>query len=131
MSNTAERQSQTCRLDGMVAASRIIIKMKRLLLFMFGSTALFGQPLSFGVKGGLPLTDFIDTGANNRATASSVTNRYTVGPTLELHLPTGFAVEVDALYRHFSYYSSAGREGVLRTTRTTAGNWEFPLLLKK
>lgn len=106
--------------------------MNKIPLVLFGSAvAMFGQPLSFGVKGGLPLTDFIDTVSGNRATVSSVTNRYIIGPTLEVHLPFGLGVEVDALYRHFSFNTSANLVDALLTTRTTASAWEFPVLLKK
>jgi opacity protein-like surface antigen len=107
--------------------------MKLTLLLMFSSAALFAQPVSFGfgVKGGLPLTDFIDTVSGSRTTVSSVTNRYIVGPTVELRLPFGFGVEADALYRHFSYNSTASLIDVLSTLRTTSNDWEFPLLLKK
>jgi Outer membrane protein beta-barrel domain len=105
--------------------------MKLILVLIIGSSAAFAQPISYGLKGGLPLTDFIDTVSGSRTTVSSVTNRYIVGPTFELRLPFGFGVEVDALYRHFSYNSTASLVDVLSTLRTTSNNWEFPLLLKK
>jgi Outer membrane protein beta-barrel domain len=98
---------------------------------MFGSTAVFAQPVSFGVKAGVPLTDFIDTVSGDRTVVSTVTNRYIIGPTVGLNLPAGFGVEFDALYRHFNYNSSVGLVDVLSTTRTTGNSWEFPLLLKK
>jgi opacity protein-like surface antigen len=60
-----------------------------------------------------------------------VTNRYIVGPTIELRLPFGFGAEVDALYRHFSYNSTANLIDVVSTLRTTGNDWEFPILLKK
>ena len=31
------------------------------------------------------------------------TNRYIIGPTVELRLPFGFSVEVDVRYRHLNY----------------------------
>ena len=68
--------------------------MKLTLLSIFSSAAVFAQPVSFGVKAGLPLTDFIDTVSGSRTTVTSVTNRYIVGPTIELRLPFGFGVEV-------------------------------------
>ena len=105
--------------------------MKLTLVLIIGSAAAFAQPISYGLKGGLPLTDFIDTVSGSRTTVSSVTNRYIVGPTFELRLPFGFGVEVDALYRHFSYNSTASLVDVLSTLRTTSNDWEFPLLLKK
>ena len=75
--------------------------MKSILLFLTVSTALLAQPVSFGLKGGVPLTDFIDTVSGSK-TSITTTNRYIVGPTIELRLPAGFGVEADALYRHFT-----------------------------
>jgi hypothetical protein len=82
---------------------------------------------SAGVKVGLPLTHFLNT--VNGVTSSS-TNRYIVGPTLELHLPAGFGVEFDALYRHFDFTNVVG-SGVNAITSTgRSGAWEFPLMAK-
>lgn len=105
--------------------------MKRILLLMFGCTAAYGQLLSYGVKGGLPLTDFIDTTSGSQAAVSSITNRYIVGPTVELRLPFGVGIEAEALYRHFSYRSVSNLVDAISTLTTTSGNWEFPILLKK
>jgi hypothetical protein len=97
------------------------------LLLLFTSALAFSQPFSAGVKVGLPLTDFLNT--VNGVTSSS-TNRYIVGPTLELHLPAGFGVEFDALYRHFDYTNVIG-SGVNAITSTgSSGAWEFPLMAK-
>jgi hypothetical protein len=102
-------------------------------LFLTASAA-FSQPISFGVKGGLPMTDFIDAVSSGRFTASTVTNRYIVGPTLELRLPFGLGVEADVLYRHFSYRSTGivgiGANAASIVTDTSTGAWEFPLLAK-
>ena len=65
--------------------------------------------------------------------ASTTTNRYIVGPTAELRLPFGLGVEVDVLYRHFSYNSSGvigTIAGNLTNLDTTSGSWEFPILAK-
>lgn len=104
------------------------MKLTRLLLpLLLPAAAAFCQPFSAGVKVGLPLTDFLDT---VNGTTSSVTNRYLFGPTAELHLPFGLGIEVDALYRHFNYKDIIGSAGNAVTATGTAGNWEFPLLLK-
>ncbi len=104
--------------------------MKLTLLLIFSSGAVFAQPLSFGLKGGLPMTNFIDTVSGSYSTVDSVTNRYIVGPTAELRLPFGLGVEIDALYRHFNYHSSTSLVAI-STLRATGSDWEFPLLLKK
>jgi len=103
----------------------------RLVLFFSFSSALLAQPLAFGVKGGVPLTDFLDTVSGSRTSITSTTNRYIVGPTIELRLPAGFGVEFDALYRHFRYNSAASLVDAITSINTTGNAWEFPLLLKK
>src|SRR5882762_5351330 len=105
--------------------------MKSLLVFLIGSTAVLAQPIGFGVKGGVPMTDFLDTVSGSRTSISSTTNRYIVGPTLELKLPLGFGVEFDALYRHFRYHSVSSLVDAVSTLNTSGGAWEFPLLVKK
>jgi hypothetical protein len=105
-------------------------------LLLFAAVAS-GQPFSAGVKAGLPLSDFVNTVSGE---SSSATNRYLVGPTAELHLPHGLAIEVDALYRHFSFQhittNIPGNPGYLGPPVTSvsilnkAGAWEFPVLLK-
>jgi opacity protein-like surface antigen len=105
--------------------------MRPLCLLFLSAAAALSQPFSFGVKGGLPMTDFIDAvGAPPVFLASTTTNRYIVGPTAELRLPFGFGVEVDALYRHFSYASTISLIANFEAANTTTGAWEFPLLAK-
>jgi hypothetical protein len=107
--------------------------------FLFFLSALltagtaYSQPFSFGLKGGMPLTDFVDVVRAQNISASTTTNRYIVGPTAELRLPFGLGVEVDALYRHFSYNSSSVISTIatnLTHIDTTSGSWEFPILAK-
>lgn len=103
--------------------------MRVLFLLFSGALAAFSQPLTFGVKAGVPLTDFFDTLANPRESFRSETKQYIVGPTVELRLPAGFGIEFDALYRRFNYNRSLLD---LFSASTTTGNaWEFPLLVKK
>jgi len=92
---------------------------------------MVGQPLSVGVKGGIPFTDFLETVSGDRALLSSSQNHYIVGPTFELRLPAGFAVEIDLLYRRFSYNLTTTLVNGISSARTTGNDWEFPLLVKK
>jgi opacity protein-like surface antigen len=96
-------------------------------LACFFAASAWAQPFSAGVKVGLPLTDFIHTVSGQ---SSSVTNRYLVGPTAELHLPFHLGIEVDALYRHFNYQNVFGSGINAVTSLNTSGAWEFPVLLK-
>ena len=103
--------------------------MRLLLLWLIGTLSAFAQLLSFGVRGGLPLTDFYHAVSSPGSTFSSTSTRYIVGPTIELHLPAGIGVEADVLYRRFDYRAS----GNLVDTLVNAGAsnaWEFPLLVK-
>src|SRR5579859_569671 len=104
--------------------------MRPLLLFVFSSLCAFSQPVSFGVKGGIPLTNFVSAVSNGTFDWSSSTPRYIIGPTVELRLPAGFGVEFDALYRRLHYNGSGFVGNAFTTTQTTGNNWEFPLLLK-
>lgn len=97
------------------------------------------QPVSFGIKAGVPLSNQVNAtsvipGPGGFSNNTSMTSPYIVGPTVEVRLPLGLAIEVDALYRHLNYTDSFltcllcnASEGM---TKTTAGDWEFPLVLK-
>jgi hypothetical protein len=100
-----------------------------MLGFLITGVSVAG-PLSAGIRGGIPLTDFFDNINNGNFILTSSTNRYIVGPTLELRLPAGFGLEVDALYRRFNYNSSFSLADVFTNNRTTGNAWEFPLLVK-
>jgi opacity protein-like surface antigen len=107
--------------------------MRLVSLLLFTSAAAFSQPFSFGIKGGLPMTDFVDAVNSQNFTSSAYTNRYLIGPTAELRLPFGLGVEFDVLYRHFGYSSLGLLSGITSTitsSNTTGSAWEFPLLAK-
>ena len=103
---------------------------KTLWLSLLIASAGVAGPVSFGIRGGVPLTDFFEDVNAGNFTATSTTNRYIVGPTVELHLPAGFGLEVDALFRHLNYNSSFNLVDVFTNNRTTGNAWEFPLLAK-
>jgi opacity protein-like surface antigen len=104
--------------------------MRPLFLLLFGATAAFSQPFSFGVKAGVPLTDFLSTVQSPNFGFNSNTKRYIVGPTVELRLPFGLGIELDALYRRLDYTSSGNLVDVFISGSTTGNAWEFPLLAK-
>ena len=107
--------------------------MKLPCLLILAAAAACAQPFSYGVKGGMPMTDFLDVARAQNINASTTTNRYIVGVTGEARLPFGLGVEVDVLYRHFRYNSSSGASNLtsnITNIDTTAGAWEFPVLAK-
>jgi opacity protein-like surface antigen len=108
--------------------------MRPLLLLLFGAIPAFSQPFSYGVKAGVPLTDFVDAASGNTASGfldfATHTNRYIVGVTGELRLPFGLGVEVDALYRHVNYQSTSGAVDAITKANTTGNAFEFPIMGK-
>ena len=98
--------------------------MRVLILLATLALSLQAQSVHFGVKGGLPLNDAIDAAGDFK----SDFKHFTFGPMVDIWLPAGLGVEVDALYKKTGY--------ILAATSTTAaeshsaGSWEFPLLLK-
>lgn len=99
--------------------------MRSVFLLLFGAAAAFGGPFGFGVKAGVPLTDFVSTvSSQNFSSYTSTKNPYIIGPMLELRLPFGLGVEFDALYRHYSLQATQ-----LPVSART-GAWEFPLVAK-
>ena len=93
------------------------------LIFLTGAAAC-AQPFGFGLKGGVPMTDFVNAVSSSSPTLSYIVNtdRYVVGPMAELRLPFGLGIEVDALYRHYSFNNTP--------VKVTTGAWEFPLVAK-
>jgi opacity protein-like surface antigen len=108
--------------------------MRPFLLLLLTAAPAYSQLISFGVKAGVPLTDFINAASGTNPSGfidfAAHTNRYIIGPTGELHLPFGFSVEVDILYRHFGYQETSQGVDVLTNSSTTGNAWEFPILGK-
>jgi hypothetical protein len=77
----------------------------RIIFFLLTIPAAFGQLFSAGVKVGVPLTDSfadittpgISSGVSVRSYSSA--KKFLAGPMVELHLPFGFSIAADGLYR--------------------------------
>jgi hypothetical protein len=104
--------------------------MRSWVILLAAAPLAVAQPFTFGIKGGVPLTDFLSATSSGNLGYFTTTNRYIVGPEAELHLPFGFGVEFDALYRHLNYTNFFNGADILVNTATTSGAWEFPLLAK-
>jgi hypothetical protein len=95
-------------------------------------TCLAQFPLSFGIKGGVPLTDGLQNvtesipgGIVNTYSASK---DYVVGPMVQLRLPFHLAVEADALYRPINVTGSPTVPGGAASYKGDDGSWEFPIV---
>jgi opacity protein-like surface antigen len=110
------------------------------LLSLAVAASAFAQPVSVGIRAGMPLTDFVSTVQNQFSDFYSNTRPYILGPTIEFRLPAGLGIELDALYRRLNYSGTVGlltddfygTPAVIGTaiSSTSADAWEFPLLLK-
>jgi opacity protein-like surface antigen len=104
--------------------------MKALFLLFLSTAALCAQPFGFGIKAGLPMNDFLTAARSQTFRFDTTTNRYIIGPSVELRLPAGFGIELDVLYRHFGYNGASSITSTLVGTRTSGSAWEFPLVAK-
>ena len=109
--------------------------MRILLLLLIGAVPVLSQPFSFGLKAGVPLTDFIDAAESNQQVNGFLgytthTNRYILGAGAEVRLPFHLGIEFDALYRHYDFQSTQELVGSSIVTTTKSNAFEFPLLGK-
>ena len=95
------------------------------------ASAMPAQILSFGVKGGIPVTRALPYHSSGQ---DIHTGRWTVGPTAEFHLPARLSIEIDGLYRSYhlneTMLGNQGDSNVLLTFKQEVRAWDFPLLLK-
>lgn len=99
--------------------------------------AAFGQHLfSFGIKGGVPLTDSLSDSTlpsvDVVTRAFSASKNYVIGPMVELNLPFGLAVEADALYRPLNLTTVSQVLPLPSVSRVSVdfSSMEFPILAK-
>src|SRR5579862_2917361 len=111
--------------------------MHRLILLACTLTTAFAAEhlFSFGIKGGVPMTDgFADSTAHGIDTIThtfSDSKNYVIGPTAELSLPLGFSVEADALFRPLNLATdNTILPQTLFHSSSDINSWEFPILGK-
>jgi len=96
---------------------------KTLLCILVACGCAAAQPLGAGFKVGVPATDaFKVLPVPSPSIFTGDSPRYTIGPYVELRLPAGMAVEVDALYRSYGFRTDG--------LGASANSWEFPVLVK-
>jgi hypothetical protein len=101
-----------------------------LALLVPASLAFAGGPLSLGIKGGVPFTDAFHTATSGNVSYVTNNKYWTLGPELDVNLPFGLGIEVDALYRRLNFESTTSVPSLIAHAATTANAWDFPLLLK-
>ena len=107
---------------------RRIITAAGLVLLL--SCSAFAQ--TYGLKFAYPTTDALRvTGSTSHVTYSIHSLAPKFGLTGELGLPAGLLLELDALYSHPSYRSTAMGTDTLASSTTTINAWDFAVLAKK
>ena len=104
--------------------------MKHIIVFsLLFASGMKAQNISYGVRGGIPLNDAfnvavktLDPVSRAQIDAKVVTNHLVIGPTMEVRLPLGLGLQVDALYTRHKLTTSSGTN--------SASSWEIPLLAK-
>ncbi|MEO8051356.1 MAG: outer membrane beta-barrel protein [Acidobacteriota bacterium] len=96
------------------------------LLLVSSTCVLAESPFGVGLKAGVPLNDALATTPGGAISYFQSTHRFTIGPFVEFRLPGGFGVEIDALYRSYSF-----RQALAQSPSVSTNAWEFPVLATK
>ncbi len=105
-------------------------KLKFLYLALGAVLPTLAQPVSVGVKAGVPITDAFETLRGNSANYATNTKRYLIGSSIQFNLPARFSIEVDALYKRLGYQYDQSLANRTVYAKTVANSWEFPALVK-
>jgi hypothetical protein len=86
------------------------------------------QSIGVGVKGGLPLSDFLAAESKTGALTNVVRARgdYLIGPMFDLRLPANLGIELDLLYRRWTPESVAGAGAQSALEFPLIGKFRFP-----
>jgi len=98
--------------------------MRPILWFLLSAVPVLAQPISAGLKVGVPFTGSLTAPENGVLQYNAPTQHYIIGPEVEVRLPFNVGIEFDALYRNLQYSAASV------ALNASGGNWEFPLLLK-
>jgi opacity protein-like surface antigen len=103
----------------------------RWLAFLLAMPAA-AQSMSVSAKGGIPITEFETTESYRYGSLSASTNRYLIGPAVEVRLPGRFAIEFDALYQRLHVRGTTRAVAIYPdySTRADGHAWQLPVLAK-
>ncbi len=96
-------------------------------LFLLLAPAALPQRFSFGLKGGVPLTDALKV--TDRSRYFSDKAPWLLGPAFGIHLVGGLSAEADLFYRRIQYTSTTPATGAV-AARTGGQAWEVPILAR-
>lgn len=112
--------------------------MRTLFLALLCSGVASAQLFSAGIKAGIPVTDsFADVstpqpGSNLTVHTFSNSKKFVAGGMVEVHLPFGFSVEADGLYRPLRLITESGVTGSTAFGKDSQNfsTWELPVVAK-
>ena len=99
--------------------------MRTLLLTLLFSGPVCEAIFSYGLVVGTPLTDVTQTTTIAGINYLRNSTLFTIGPTLQVNLPAGLRLEIDALYRPVAYQIAA--EVPYGTVTTNVSGLTIPL----
>jgi hypothetical protein len=107
----------------------------RLVLLFAVTGGVHARDFRFGIKGGVPITRYFETGSTRGLRGdheySAATRRYTVGVTAQWTPRSFAALQIDALYRRTGYVSIAsslsGSDYVTAAFDVKGNSFDFPL----
>ena len=101
--------------------------MRTLLLTLLLSVRACGGVFSYGLLVGAPLTDVTQTTTIAGINYLRNSTLFTIGPTLQVNLPAGLRLEIDALYRPVAYQIATSAI----TSNVSASQFRFPVLVER
>ncbi len=94
------------------------------------------QSFRFGLKAGVPITEYFEMGNATPGQYSAATRRYTVGASGEWRPKPAFGLELDALYHRMGYvgivdtFNRASGDYSHSAIDVKGNSWDFPLMAK-
>jgi len=100
------------------------------LIFLGALSALSAsaQSISVGVIGGAPFTDVVNASNQNNLAFLPKSTNFTIGPAFQVNLPLSLRLEVDALYRPYSFSTTSTTLSGSSTVNVSGTQWSFPIL---
>ncbi len=110
--------------------------MRTFSLFLALPLLASAQSLSVGILGGAPFQDVVKNATTTGITSVAKSTNFTVGPAIQVNLPANFRIEVDVLFRPYTFglalplgiSPAPGVPASARSVDVSAKQWRFPLL---
>ncbi len=90
------------------------------------------ESISVGIVGGAPFTDVVNANNQNSLAFLPKSTNFTIGPSFQVNLPLSLRLEVDALYRPYSFSATSTVQPPLATSigpiNVSGTQWSFPIV---